>query len=879
MTDYTGTGGADSWDGTPGNDTAHGGDGIDTLSGWDGDDFLYGEGGDDWLDGGNGNDLLDGGDGNDTLYVNFGLSPHELDSGGTFIGGSGIDKLILFSVNNFVTVDFSVVSVADDIEQISAVFCAVRLTRDRFLHFSQLDGVFLITGSGTFDLTGDKILGGGLAFDSGDDIVTLAGNHPTTNSSSFSIVTGAGNDQVIGSEGYDSIQGQDDNDRLEGRGGNDALAGGAGDDILIGGDGNDELSGGTGLDSYEGGAGDDLIHMDISDAFAASEVISGGAGFDSLWIDSLGTLDFATYHIADDFEDFQAVNADVIGTPERISHFQNFQANILTLTGAGNVVAGTNFRVNQVYCSDLGNGVDFSALFSGAGGQAVGGAGADTLIGSQYADRLAGGGGNDIIHAGDDRDFLELFGTGIDWIDAGDGDDEFNISQAADVGAGDRFTGGGGFDNLVINTNTLVDFTGATVDTDIEWLTGSPLAQVKMAAVSVDNLLQIQIWKLYLSTAGSVNFTGNLVSLNDFYLSDLGNDVILVGDKIVNAWGGAGNDSIQVGLFTETVHGGGGNDLLQGGSRTDMLYGDAGADILVGGAGEINTLVGGIGNDTYRIDRVDTIVENAGEGVDSVYTSVDFTLGAGVEVEALSASDLGATSTLHLTGNEFSQQLIGNAGNNILDGGGSADAMIGGAGDDLYFVDAGDVVTEGINGGLDEVRTALASYNLAAQVENLTGTSATGQRLTGNDSDNQIIGAAGNDRLDGGSGNDRLIGGGGHDQLFGGGGADVFVFTQQSDSRHAIRSDGFKILPDLIGDFISGTDKIDLSALDAVTGTGANDAFSFIGTAAFSGHAGELRYEVTGGWALVLADTDGNGAADFMLSTTTSSLAAGDFVL
>jgi Ca2+-binding RTX toxin-like protein len=72
------------------------------------------------------------------------------------------------------------------------------------------------------------------------------------------------------------------------------------------------------------------------------------------------------------------------------------------------------------------------------------------------------------------------------------------------------------------------------------------------------------------------------------------------------------------------------------------------------------------------------------------------------------------------------------------------------------------------------VQTALASYSLAAiaNVENLTGTAATGQSLTGNSLANIITGGAGDDTLDGGAGADKLNGGGGADTLFGGIGAD-----------------------------------------------------------------------------------------------------------
>lgn len=186
------------------------------------------------------------------------------------------------------------------------------------------------------------------------------------------------------------------------------------------------------------------------------------------------------------------------------------------------------------------------------------------------------------------------------------------------------------------------------------------------------------------------------------------------------------------------------------------------------------------------------------------------------------------------------------------------------------------------DGGLD-------SASFIRKVAFLAAADVPGQQFLGSNDHDLLQGGNGNDvlngfggadRLEGGLGNDRLVGGLGHDDLFGGGGADIFIFTQLADSQYALRSDGWKVLPDLIGDFVSGVDKIDLSALDAIQGTAANDAFTFIGTAAFSGHAGELRYDVqSGGQVLILADTDGNGAADFMLSAHTPLLQATDFIL
>ena len=157
--------------------------------------------------------------------------------------------------------------------------------------------------------------------------------------------------------------------------------------------------------------------------------------------------------------------------------------------------------------------------------------------------------------------------------------------------------------------------------------------------------------------------------------------------------------------------------------------------------------------------------------------------------------------------------------------------------------------------------------------------SADGDVLLGGGGADLLQGFGGNDRLDGGAGNDRLLGGRGQDLLLGGSGTDIFVFTDASESRAALRSDGWKALPDRLGDFMSGEDRIDLSALDAITGTAANEGFTFIGTAAFSGQAGQLRIEATAGGALVMADLDGDRIADFMLSTGAPSLVAGDFIL
>ena len=129
----------------------------------------------------------------------------------------------------------------------------------------------------------------------------------------------------------------------------------------------------------------------------------------------------------------------------------------------------------------------------------------------------------------------------------------------------------------------------------------------------------------------------------------------------------------------------------------------------------------------------------------------------------------------------------------------------------------------------------------------------------------------------GGGGADVVIANAAQNQLSGGGGGDLFVFTERDAQAGWMRADGKKMLPDTIADFASGQDRIDLSAIDAVRGTEANDAFSWIGSAAFSNQAGQLRAVEAGGRIRVEGDTDGNGLADLVILVSGPTLLAGDF--
>jgi Ca2+-binding RTX toxin-like protein len=183
-------------------------------------------------------------------------------------------------------------------------------------------------------------------------------------------------------------------------------------------------------------------------------------------------------------------------------------------------------------------------------------------------------------------------------------------------------------------------------------------------------------------------------------------------------------------------------------------------------------------------------------------------------------------TALDFSDTEFDQVIIGGDGNDNLTGGNGHDYIEGGGGDDV---------------------------------------------LRGQNGNDVLIGGDGNDKLFGGNGDDVLFGGMGTDILNGGRGKDTFVWTDIAESRPGAGRD-------IIEDFTQGEDKIDVSRIDAIAG-GANDAFVFIGTAAFTA-AGQLRQFESGKGTIIEGDVTGDGKADFQIAVHTQVLLSQeDFVL
>jgi Ca2+-binding RTX toxin-like protein len=208
-----------------------------------------------------------------------------------------------------------------------------------------------------------------------------------------------------------------------------------------------------------------------------------------------------------------------------------------------------------------------------------------------------------------------------------------------------------------------------------------------------------------------------------------------------------------------TLHGTRYNDTLVGTTGDDLLYGEGGNDSLIAGAGA-DTLVGGAGNDIYVVSDLNSlVVEAAGGGIDTVLSSVTFSLLDAAQVENLVLTGRAAANG---TGNALANRITGNIAANELDGGAGADSMAGGLGDDTYHVDnAGDRVTELDGQGVDLVLSGV-DFILGRYIENLTllGTAARG---TGNELANEITGNAVANLLDGATGADTMTGGDGND--------------------------------------------------------------------------------------------------------------------
>ncbi|HET9639166.1 MAG TPA: hypothetical protein VFP12_08155 [Allosphingosinicella sp.] len=260
----------------------------------------------------------------------------------------------------------------------------------------------------------------------------------------------------------------------------------------------------------------------------------------------------------------------------------------------------------------------------------------------------------------------------------------------------------------------------------------------------------------------------------------------------------------------------------------------------------------------------------------------------GLAVTIVSASDLdGTAATYSIVGGADAARFTINAQTGVLQFVAAPDYELPA---DSNFDNVYAVVVRASDGQYSDDQVLNVSVGNVRDGNNVTGTSggdsisATSTNVAlrtsdeedivfGRDGHDTIQGMAGDDDLYGEAGNDVLTGGAGADRLTGGLGKDNFTYNLVSDSTAALR--------DQILDFSrSQNDKISLSAIDANSNAGNNQAFAFIGTAAFSNVAGQLRYETSGGVTIISGDVNGDGVADLQILVSGSlALVASDFVL
>ncbi|MFO0817469.1 MAG: cadherin domain-containing protein [Pirellulales bacterium] len=251
-------------------------------------------------------------------------------------------------------------------------------------------------------------------------------------------------DLILGQGGNDALEGLDGADWLFGGAGNDSLLGGSGSDLLAGGSGDDALWGDTGFDDLRGGAGADMLDGGLHD-----DVLNGGPGIDSLHggdgYDQLSVMgDEAEFDLLDGGANTDLV-VNVGGTPVVISGFLSGANAIEGWNGGGQPILGNSTANTLHFLSVSLSGVPY--IDGGAGDDSItgtngvdslrGGEGKDTLWGMGGVDYLYGDAGADSLHGGDGTDHL-YGGEGADTITSGAGRD--TIYFAGDVGSLDTIT-------------------------------------------------------------------------------------------------------------------------------------------------------------------------------------------------------------------------------------------------------------------------------------------------------------------------------------------------------------------------------------------------------------------------------------------------------
>lgn len=742
-------------------------------------------GGDDILFGGDGADIYNGGAGNDRLDV---TAQSQIALGETYNGGSGFDTLFL---NTGSAIDLSLATINADVEFLQS-FGIVALTSAQLGNFSRIEtGAISILDAGVADLTGAIITTGTFNLSNFGNTLNLTG----VSSTGVTVNGGALQDIVTGTASGDALNGNGGNDNMQG------------------GDGNDTLFGGADADLMGGGNGNDTFLYTASAEIAAGELITGGLGFDRVFLQTPFPVDISAININADIEHLQA-SGEVLATVAQLSNFRNLQTGRITVANAGTVnLAGDIVSTNNFQLSALGN--TFTLLgVADTNYTVTGGAGNDTITGGDRVpggDALLGASGNDIISGGFGDDAI-TGGDGRDVMNGGDGNDTFVVANQTELAALETFNGDAGIDT--IQAGFAVDLSAVTIGATTEAIQTFGNSLIATAA-QLNAIRVLNSGAVTVSTAGAISFTGDTINPVTFNLSNLGNTITFAGNFNQN-------HTVNGGNAADVITGGdrvAGGDGLFGGGGNDTLVGGFGNDFLNGGAGRDN-YNGGFGDDFFRDDVFANWVAGevfaGGTGFDTIEhfgfgsTPLNLSLSTiGTDVEEL---DTGSFTPVILTGAQVANLT------NIFTG--AVTISTAGA------INAANSVTSGQNFILNAGGNAITFAGTTNSgititgglgIDNITGTDSTA-------SFDVLIGGGGADTITAGAGNDVINGGAAADIMNAGNGNDTFQLSAVADlvaTESYTGGLGFDIINTLVAgsyNFSTATIAADVESLRANNG-------------------------------------------------------------
>lgn len=505
-----------------------------------------------------------------------------------------------------------------------------------------------------------------------------------------------------------------------------------GNTTILGGSGSDTLYGGGGNDSISGGNGNDTLR-----SFRGSDILDGGKGNDLYLFDGTESSSF--------------VDSSGVDTVKLV----------VDINGKYNANVSSSFSINENGADTTIENLDASKIVStdltlvgnDLNNVITGGSANDTINGGAGADKLIGGSGNDTYYLNNTKTKIV---ENKNSKTVNNGNDTIIIGEDYDFGRAKSYS-------LIANIENL----------DLREMT---LTQAQQTAFGGDSK--------FIMNGSAVD---NIIYSSDTYA------------QYMKIMAGAGND---------TIYGGDGNDYIDGGIGDDTIFGGGGDNVLLGGAGNDTYLIEGTESGTNTINDIsgnDTVkLKEDGEG--SFGGGNTFAInGSYSAIENLDASAIYGMNMI-LNGNDLGNRIIGGTGDDTISGGKGSNTLVGGKGNDTYLIDGTETSTtitdtlgndqtvlvadgDGKFAGLASASISIGTYT-GVETLDASAITATTLTLTGNASNNTIIGGIGTTVQDGGAGDDTFI----------------ITGTEASVTiNDASGIDTIKLTPDLDGNFGGGS--------------------------------------------------------------------------